>query len=219
VLQAADLLGSNRPAIPLSLDGPEHTKYRRLLDPVFTARRIAPLADSVRALANELIDRFIDRGEADVYREWCEPLPGTVFIRILGLPLDDLPNFLRFKNMVLGNEFASMPFDVALARRDQAVEWIQQYFNRSLDERMAGDDPGDDLLGWLLTTEVEGQRLTREDILDILGLLMIAGLDTVAASLACMLSYFARHAEQRAQVVADPSLWPSAVEELAVSRP
>ena len=108
VLQAADLLGSNRPAIPLSLDGPEHTKYRRLLDPVFTARRIAPLADSVRMLANELIDRFVDRGTADVYREWCEPLPGTVFIRILGLPLDDLPNFLRFKNMVLGNEFASL---------------------------------------------------------------------------------------------------------------
>ena len=199
VLQAADLLGSNRPAIPLSLDGPEHTKYRRLLDPVFTARRIAPLADSVRMLANELIDRFVDRGEADVYREWCEPLPGTVFIRILGLPLDDLPNFLRFKNMVLGNEFASLPFDEAMARRDEAVEWIQQYFNRNLDERMAGTDPGDDLLGWLLTTEVDGERLTREDILDILGLLMIAGLDTVAASLACMLSYFARHPEQRAR--------------------
>ena len=214
VLQAADLLGSNRPAIPLSLDGPEHTKYRRLLDPVFTARRIAPLADSVRTLANELIDRFVDRGEADVYREWCEPLPGTVFIRILGLPLDDLPNFLRFKNMVLGNEFASLPFDEAMARRDEAVEWIQQYFNRNLDERMAGIDPGDDLLGWLLTTEVDGEHLTREDILDILGLLMIAGLDTVAASLACMLSYFARHPEQRAEVVDDPSLWPSAVEEL-----
>ena len=140
--------------------------------------------------------------------------PAPIFIRILGLPLDDLPNFLRFKNMVLGNEFASLPFDEAMARRDEAVEWIQQYFNRNLDERMAGDDPGDDLLGWLLTTEVEGERLTREDILDILGLLMIAGLDTVAASLACMLSYFARHPEQRAQVVADPSLWPSAVEEL-----
>jgi len=214
VLQLADLLGSNRPAIPLSLDGAEHTKYRRLLDPVFTARRIAPLAESVRVLANEMIDGFIDRGEVDAYREWCEPLPGTVFIRILGLPSDDLPNFLRFKNMVLGNEFASLPFDEALARRDEAVDWIQRYFNDNLDERLARADPGDDLLGWLLTTEVEGERLSREDLLDILGLLMIAGLDTVAASLACMLSYFARHPEQRAEVVSAPSLWPSAVEEL-----
>ena len=91
----------------------------------------------------------------------------------------------------------SIPFEEALARRNDAVEWIQQYFNRHLDNRIAGDDPGDDMLGWLLTTEVEGQRLTREDILDILGLLMIVGLDTVAASLACMLSYFARHPGQR----------------------
>ena len=70
------------------------------------------------------------------------------------------------------------------------------------------------MLGWLITTEVEGETLPREDILDILGLLMIAGLDTVAASLACFLSYFARFPDQRARVIADPSLWPSAIEEL-----
>jgi cytochrome P450 len=214
VLQLADLLGSNRPAIPLSLDGAEHTKYRRLLDPVFTAKRVAPLAESIRALANELIDRFVDQGTADVYQEWCEPLPGTVFIRILGLPDENLPDFLRFKNVVLGHEFATLPFEEAVARRNDAVEWIQEYFNRNLDERIANGQPGDDMLGWLLTTEVQGERLTRDDILDILGLLMIAGLDTVAASLACMLSYFARHPADRARVVADPSLWPSAIEEL-----
>ena len=74
VRQASRFLGSSRPAIPLGLDGPEHTKYRRLLDPVFTARRVAPLAPSVRRLANELIDTFIEAGEADIYYQWCEPL-------------------------------------------------------------------------------------------------------------------------------------------------
>src|SRR3981081_3370356 len=58
VEQASKYLGSNRKAIPLGLDGPEHTKYRRLLDPVFTARRIAPLEENIRKLANELIDGF-----------------------------------------------------------------------------------------------------------------------------------------------------------------
>jgi cytochrome P450 len=94
------------------------------------------------------------------------------------------------------------------------VEWLQAYFNDSLDAREASGDPGDDMIGWLMSTEVDGDRLTRENLLDILGLLMIAGLDTVAASLACMLSYFARHPEDRARVVADPSLWTDAVEEL-----
>ena len=60
VEQASKYLGSNRKAIPLGLDGPEHTKYRRLLDPVFTAKRVAPLEPNIRKLANELIDSFID---------------------------------------------------------------------------------------------------------------------------------------------------------------
>jgi cytochrome P450 len=94
------------------------------------------------------------------------------------------------------------------------VAWIQDYFNTLLDGRLAGGDAGDDLLGWLITTEVEGERLPREDLLDILGLLMIAGLDTVAASLACFLSYLARFPEQRAVLVAEPDRWPSAIEEL-----
>jgi cytochrome P450 len=214
VEQASKYLGSNRPAIPLGLDGPEHRKYRRLLDPVFTAKRVAPLAENVRVLADELIDGFIDDREVDAHRRWCEPLPSTIFLSILGLPLEDLDDFLHFKNLTLGNEFATMPFEEAMARREQAVVWIQDYFNRLLDDRLADGRAGDDLLGWLITAEVEGERLPREDLLDILGLLMIAGLDTVAASLACFLSYLARHAEDRAKLVADPSRWPSAIEEL-----
>ena len=115
---------------------------------------------------------------------------------------------------MLGNEFATLPFDEAhgAPRRGRRVD--PRVLQPPSTTGSARDDPGDDLLGWLSTTEVEGERLTREDILDILGLLMIAGLDTVAASLACMLSYFARHPDAARAVVADPSLWPSAVEEL-----
>jgi cytochrome P450 len=214
VEQASKYLGSSRPAIPLGLDGEEHRKYRRLLDPVFTAKRVAPLADNVRALADEMIDGFVDRGEVKAYEQWCEPLPSTIFLSILGLPVADLDDFLHFKSLTLGNEFATLPFEEAMARREDAVVWIHDYFNRLLDDRLGAPDPGDDLLGWLLTTEVEGERLPREDLLDILGLLMIAGLDTVAASLACFLSHLARHPDERAQLVADPSRWPSAIEEL-----
>jgi cytochrome P450 len=212
---ASKFLGSNRPAIPLGLDGPEHTKYRRLLDPVFTAKRVAPLADQVRALANEMIDGFIDRHEVEVYHEWCEPLPSMIFLSIMGLPMEDLPGFLHFKELTLGNELLQRdPPDVAAAKKAEAVSWIQEYFNRAIDEREQSDDPGEDMLGWLVTAEAGGEKLTREDLHDILGLLIIAGLDTVAASLACFLSYFARYPDQRAKVLADPSGWPRAVEEL-----
>jgi cytochrome P450 len=215
VEQGSKFLGSNRPAIPLGLDGPEHTKYRRLLDPVFTARRVAPLAEPVRVLATEMIDGFIDRHEVEVYRDWCEPLPSQIFLSIMGLPVEDLPGFLNFKELTLGNEQTERgSAEVTAAKRAEAVEWIQGYFNQALDAREKRDDPGDDMLGWLMKAEAGGEKLTREDIHDILGLLIIAGLDTVAASLACFLAYFARHPGQRAKVVADPTLWPRAVEEL-----
>ena len=214
VEQASKYLGSSRPAIPLGLDGPEHRKYRRLLDPVFTAKRVAPLGESVRSLADEIIDTFVADGEVRAYERWCEPLPSTIFLSILGLPLADLDDFLHFKSLTLGNEFATLPFDEAMARREAAVVWIHEYFNTLLDDRMSAADAGDDLLGWLITTEVEGERLPREDLLDILGLLMIAGLDTVAAALGCFLSYLARHPGHRQRLVADPSGWPSAIEEL-----
>src|SRR5213080_2299147 len=134
VEQASKYLGSNRPAIPLGLDGAEHRKYRRLLDPVFTAKRVAPLADSVRALADEMIDVFADDGEVRAYERWCEPLPSTIFLSILGLPVADLDDFLHFKSLTLGNEFATLPFEEAMARREDAVVWIHDYFNRLLDD-------------------------------------------------------------------------------------
>ncbi len=214
VEQASKYLGSSRPAIPLGLDGAEHRKYRRLLDPVFTAKRVAPLADQVRTLADDLIDGFVDDGTVDAHQRWCEPLPSTIFLSILGLPVSDLDDFLHFKSLTLGNEFATLAFDEAMARREEAVVWVHDYFNRLIDGRMSAADPGDDLLAWLLTTEVEGDRLRREDLLDILGLLMIAGLDTVAASLSCILSYLARHPEDRRLLVREPQRWPSAIEEL-----
>jgi cytochrome P450 len=215
VEQASKFLGSNRPAIPLGLDGPEHTKYRRLLDPVFSAKKVAPLATQVRALANQMIDGFIDRHEVDAYHEWCEPLPSSIFLSIMGLPMEDLPGFLNFKELTLGNsQIERDSAEVAAAKRAEAVEWIQGYFNRELDRRERVDNPGDDMLGWLMTAEAGGQKLTREDIHDILGLLIIAGLDTVAASLACFLAYFVQHPAQREKVLANPEAWPRAVEEL-----
>jgi cytochrome P450 len=215
VEQGTKYLGSDRPAIPLGLDGADHRKYRRLLDPVFTARRIEPLAERVQALAHELIDRFVDSGSVDAYAEWCEPLPSTIFLSIMGLPMGDLDKFLHFKNLVLGNEaLHRVPPEERIAARHEAVTWIHGYFNAELDAREHDLKPRDDMTSWLLGTEVEGERLSRQEVLDIIGLLMIAGLDTVAASLACFLSFFARNPEQRERILEQPDLMTSAVEEL-----
>ncbi len=214
VEQGSKYLGSDRPAIPLGLDGAIHKKYRHLIDPIFTAKRVAPLAPRVRELANELIDAFVDRGEVEAHGSWCEPLPSTIFLSIMGLPMADLHDFIKFKSMTLsGGTSADLTDEQRLANRIEAVTWIQGYFNASLDER-EGQPPRDDIIGQLLTAEVDGDRLTRQDVLDILGLFMIAGLDTVAASLACFLSFFARRADERQIILDDRTLLRPAVEEL-----
>jgi cytochrome P450 len=100
----------------------------------------------------------------------------------------------------------------ALAYQKEMAASIYDYFNRILDVRE--QDPRDDLLSQFLSTEVEGDRLSREDILDICFLFLIAGLDTVSASLDCFFRYLAEHPEKRQMLVADDAVVPSVVEEL-----
>jgi cytochrome P450 len=214
VLQGSRYLGSTTPSIPLGLDGPEHRKYRKLMDPVFTAKRIEHLAPRVRTFATELIDAFIERGSVDAYTEFTEPLPSTIFLSIMGLPMDELRQFIDYKNRVLAQDPHESHTEDRVAQQLAAITWLQDYFNASLDERMREATPRDDMIGWLMTAEVDGHQLTREETLNILGLLMIAGLDTVTGSLSCFLSHLATHPDLRRQLVADPSLVRSTVEEL-----
>lgn len=205
--------GAERPLIPLDIDRPEHTKYRKLLDPIFAAKAIAHLESDVRELADELIDTFIDRGHADIYDEFCAILPSTIFLRLMGIPASDLGYFLDFKNDLLRD----FPGETVRAREERmkaAGKRCYSYFDAVLDDREAKGIAGEDLLGRFLRAEVDGHRLTRENILDICYLLMIAGLDTVAASLSCIIAWLARHPEERRRVVADPAMWPDAIEEL-----
>jgi cytochrome P450 len=208
-------MGSVRPLIPLQIDPPDHVKFRKILDPLFAPRRMAELEEPVAALVNDLIDRFVDRGECDFSVEFSVPLPSQVFLTLLGLPLSDLDLFLKMKDGIIRPDHVigkSREHPETVAYQNDIGQSVYDYFNRVLDEREV--ERRDDLLSGFLDAEVDGERLTREDILDICFLFFIAGLDTVSASLDCFFGYLCEHPEQRAKLVADPSLVPSAVEEL-----
>jgi len=203
-------IGNVRPLIPLQINPPEHVKYRRLLDPLFAPKQVALLENDVRKLSNQLIDDFIDTGECEFNGAFAIPLPCTVFLRLLGLPLEDLDLFLQFKNNIIRPETRDQEeYEKIQAETGQQ---IYAYFDKVLDERER--QPRDDMLTGFLEADVDGNRLTREDILDICYLFLLAGLDTVTASVGCMVSYLAQHPEQRQRLVDDPSQIPGAVEEL-----
>jgi cytochrome P450 len=209
-MDAVDL-GNLRPLIPLQIDPPDHAKYRRVLDPLFTPREMARREPRVTELVNEMIDGFADRGECDFHAELAVPLPCTVFLQLLGLPLGDLDTLLAWKDAVIRPEGVQGYEERGKASQPVARE-IYGYFERAVDDHIAS--PRDDVLSAMIAAEVAGQPLSRDELVDICFLFLIAGLDTVTDSLDCFFVYLARHPEQRRLLTEQPEIMPSAIEEL-----
>lgn len=209
-------LKARRPLIPLQIDPPGHRKYRKILDPLFAPQRVKVLEQSTSQLANDLIDQFVDDEAIDFSKQFSTPFPSQVFLTIFGLPLDELPRFLAMKDgairpdQVVGHEFGHPETE---AHQQQTADSIYAYFEQVIDQRRAGERR-DDLLSHFLHADADGDRLTHEEILDICFLFLIAGLDTVTASLDCFFGYLAEHAEARHRIVAEPDAVPAMVEEM-----
>jgi cytochrome P450 len=206
---AAGYFGSESGAIPLQVDPPDHVAYRRLLDPLFTPRKMQAHASSVALLCNRLIDGFIERGQCDFMADLAVPLPSTIFLTLLGLSLADLEEFLAAKEGMIRPDGA----DEAERRayQEKTSEWIFSYFSHALDDR--AKDLQDDLLSWMLSLETDG-RLSRDETLNICLLLLAAGLDTVTDSLGCAFFFLAQNVAHQRQLQREPSLISAAVEEL-----
>jgi cytochrome P450 len=201
-------LGNPRPMLPLEVDPPIHNKYRSLIAPVFSPARIAALEPEIRDLCNTLIDAFIDRGECDFVHELAEPLPTRLFVRLLGIPLEEAETFKNWKNAILHG----VANDPTGEGRALAGKNAREKLGEILEDRKR--NRGDDLISILIDSEVDGEKLDDESLLDVAFLLFLAGLDTVQGALGFHYAYLATHPEQRDRLVNDPSLIPNAVEEL-----
>ena len=203
-------IGQVRPLIPLQIDPPDHAKYRKLLDPLFAPRRIALLEDRTRALVSDLVEAVADDGGCNYHAAVSEPLPSTVFLELLGLPVSRAAEFIALKDGIIRPpartpEERSSMVDAAGAR-------IYAVLQEVLDQRL--EAPRDDFISDFLDAEVDGERLTPEEVIDICYLFFLAGLDTVTASLDCMMARLALHPAERRRLADDPSVIPHAVEEM-----
>jgi cytochrome P450 len=214
VYSSADLVdqGNIRPLIPLAVDPPDHLRYRRRLDPLFAPRRIDALEADIAMRANHFIDRFADRGSCNFTLEFAELFPSSVFLGLMGLDWDDLDTLIAFRDGILrpGTPDAA-PEERTAEQRATALR-VYAYFDAVLDARVAR--PGDDILSALGEPDADGNRLTREEMLDICFVLLTAGLDTVTDSLTCFWAFLAQHPDHRRRLVEQPAVIPDAVEEL-----
>ncbi len=203
-------LGNVRPMIPLQVNPPGHVHYRRLLDPLFAPKQMEKLVPAITERTNTLIDGFIDAGGCNFTDQFAVPLPAWIFLRLLGCPYDDLATLLGFVDALNRPEGATI--EEQTEHRNATGQAVYAYFEGAIADRRRS--PRDDLLSGFLTAEVDGQRLTQEDILDICYLLLNAGLDTVTDTLTCSFAYLAQHPDHRQLIIDDPGVIPSAVEEL-----
>ena len=189
------------PGMFMSMDAPEHGRYRRLLTGQFTFRRMRLLTEHVRTIAEAYLDEIESRGgPIDLVEAYAQPIPAQVMCELLGVPFADRA---RFQEDMLG----LFRLDVAAEETAATMAALFGYMGELLAAKRA--DPGDDLLSGLLESD-----LTDEELVNIGFLLLGAGLDTTANMIAIGVYALLSHPVQLAALRADPGLADRAVEEL-----
>lgn len=193
-------------ATPITMDPPEHGRFRGPLQKTFSPKAALARIDEIRALADELIDKVIDQGHCDFIPAIAEPLPVTVFLRMMGLPTDRLSEFRELVHEFLENTTGD-PIKGAALSRKVADAMLPDILARR-------DDPRDDIISLLWATEIDGEPMTLELMEDYAVLLFIAGLDTVINGMGFGVRHLAMHPELQDKLRAEPELIVEAAEEL-----
>jgi cytochrome P450 len=189
----------------LEMDPPEHLRHRALVAKAFRTRVLDQWSDTIiGATVTELIDAFAGDGRADLVRQLTFPFPVRVIARILGLPEADWPRFLRLSTELIA---VMRNYDRAVA----ASRELRGYFADIIAERRR--HTREDLISQLIEAEVDGRRLSDEEIYPFLLLLLPAGAETTYRSSSNLLFGLLSHPDQLAAVRADRGLVPQAIEE------
>jgi cytochrome P450 len=207
--------GRSNPDWLIFLDPPRHAMLRGLISQALTPRAVAELEPRIRQVSRSLIHAVLPRGEMDLVSEYATPLPMMVVAELIGIPADEWPRFRRWSDEILKlsttlTERATAPEAVAAysAVKAEMGSWLAALEQ----ERIA--QPKDDLLTRLMEAEVDGERLTDQEIAGFVELLIVAGQETTSNLIANALLCFAEHPGERARLAASPELLPSAIEEV-----
>jgi cytochrome P450 len=210
---APDTLHPVEPPSLLVTEPPDHTRYRKLVTRVFTMRAVEKLRARTEEIAADLLDALEPRATStvDLVEAYCARLPVTVIAEILGVPEEERSRVLDFGSA------AAPSLDLGLGlRRYRAVSRALAQFDAWLGQHL--DDlrrePGDNLLSQLVTVREEGQGLSEPELKATAGLVLAAGFETTVNLLGNGIALLHAHPDERARVVADPTLWTNVVEEV-----
>jgi len=193
-------------APPISSDPPFHKDARRMLLPIFAPQAIDKLEPSTRAYCEELVDAMRGHDVVDAATDYAQHIPVRVIATMLGLPEADAEVFRGFVNHVI--EGVSLPME----QRAAGMMDLFQYLSGHIADHQA--NPRDDLITFLLESELDGQKLDPFQVARTIALLLIAGIDTTWSAIGASIWHLARTPADRERLVAEPDLLPVAMEEL-----
>ncbi len=208
--KAFDRLGSPVPLVPIAIDPPDHTRFRRMLDPFFSPKKMAEREPELRRQAAELIDAIVANGECDVVPDLATPFPSQVFLTLFGLPMADRDRLVRWKDAIL--QFTDPSSAEATPEVMSHALELFTYLTEHIAERRA-DSTGTDMLTQLIQDTDEG-GMSDNEILGLCFMFVLAGLDTVTSAVGFSLARLAADAEMRHRVANDFTLIPAFIEEI-----
>jgi len=191
----------------LDLDPPDHTRLRQLVHKAFTPRLIERMRERVQTLANELLDAAARRSEMDLIRDYALPLPMTIITEILGVPIQDRDKFHKWSKVIVSVDQFNANWRVI-----PAIWMFNRYLRRFFKVRRA--DLRDDLVSALIQGEEAGDRLSEDELLAMVFLLLVAGHETTVNLIGSGTLELLKHPDQMEKLRRDPTLIKSAVEEL-----
>ena len=197
-------------AIMLNMDPPQHSTFRRIVSLGFVPRIVDRLEPGVRAMARKIVDDIAGRGECDFVRDVAAELPLQVIAELIGLPQEDRHKVFEWSNRLIGfddPEFGTSREDGQAAAAEM---WI--YANALAEQRKLA--PRDDLVTALVRGSVDGESLTELEFDSFFLLLAVAGNETTRNLVSGGMLALMEHPEQKQRLIDDPSLIPTAVEEM-----
>ncbi|MGH9000671.1 MAG: cytochrome P450 [Acidimicrobiia bacterium] len=194
------------PMVPVEIDPPNHARYRAMLGAPFSVRRAEAYAEPLRLIVNDLIDDFVEAGSCDIYQAMAVRLPAALATIMLGTPADDADKLQEWVDTIVHE--ITRDLDLAV----EAVEGVYQYFWDVLERRQA-DPSGDDLISLLVRAELDGEKLTEEELLGFCLFLLLASTDTTQKAIGSMFWHLGADPDLRHRIASDPTVTPLAVEE------
>lgn len=194
----------------LFMDPPQHGRYRRLVAPVFTPRRMAEIEERVRLRARAIVDAVAPRGKCDFVTDLAAELPLQMIADLMGVPQEQRPLVFDASNRIIGSE--DPDFGASVEHAERAAMDLFVLAHALAEDRLA--DKRDDIVSALLHGEVDGERLTPVQFDGFFVLLAIAGNETTRNQTSHGMRLLLEHPAERARLAADPSLLPSAIEEM-----